>query len=431
MDVSIWINKMLESFQSWDITTVIKLLKDAKISGKGDICMVVSRAVKEVIEDSGDQEAFTEFATNYAMYMLHKQEQSSIIKAFSHLSTSIKGYSRFYQSQVVTGGWSVPLIDFLCRTLKDLSYLAEKAYKASKEESKELSDPPLKMAKVTLETVFNKSQIIKESFPDSRKLAAFYTIIHICEMFFRAGKYRMWLRYTHWVEKQQDGFELLPEHVKVSYYYYEGLLDLFQYHYIKAYKSLNYSIDHCKTEVGEFQSRVMRYLVPLNILFGEYPTDKELEDHKLQEYKEIATACETGNLALFEHSLEIHEEKFLQTSIYLVLEKLKNVVLRNFFQKVYNGNQGNHILQLQAVTDAYNKSIEESKIPVGGSGEENKGEDDDEKVSVTGLEWILAGLIYKGFIKGYISHDKGLLVLSKKDAFPELRSVIEKNGSNI
>jgi hypothetical protein len=123
--------------------------------------------------------------------MLHKQEQSSIIKAFSHLSTSIKGYSRFYQSQVVTGSWSVPLIDFLCRTLKDLSYLAEKAYKASKEESKELSDPPLKMAKVTLETVFNKSQIIKESFPDSRKLAAFYTIIHICEMFFRAGKYRM------------------------------------------------------------------------------------------------------------------------------------------------------------------------------------------------------------------------------------------------
>ena len=53
MDVSIWINKMLESFQENDVTTVIKLLKDAKISNKGDIYIIVKKVlpnIKNIIE---------------------------------------------------------------------------------------------------------------------------------------------------------------------------------------------------------------------------------------------------------------------------------------------------------------------------------------------------------------------------------------------
>ena len=34
------------------------------------------------------------------------------------------------------------------------------------------------------------------------------------------------------------------------------------------------------------------------------------------------------------------------------------------------------------------------------------------------VECILANLIFKGLIKGYISHQKQTLVLSKKDPFP-------------
>ena len=174
MDVSIWINKMLESFQSNDIATVIKLLKDAKISSKGDIYMIVKKEVENNIEDPADQESFTEFATNYAMYMLHKQEKTSVLKAFNHMSNSVKNYSKFYQSNVISGSWSVELIDFLWNAIKELAYLAEKTYKTIGEEQKEITESPLKIAKVTLENVFNKWQSIKEPFPNSRKLAAFY-----------------------------------------------------------------------------------------------------------------------------------------------------------------------------------------------------------------------------------------------------------------
>jgi hypothetical protein len=34
------------------------------------------------------------------------------------------------------------------------------------------------------------------------------------------------------------------------------------------------------------------------------------------------------------------------------------------------------------------------------------------------IECILANLIYRGYVRGYISHSKRVLVLSKKDPFP-------------
>jgi hypothetical protein len=36
---------------------------------------------------------------------------------------------------------------------------------------------------------------------------------------------------------------------------------------------------------------------------------------------------------------------------------------------------------------------------------------------------VLANLIYAGYIKGYISHQHGKLVVSKGNAFPELSAV--------
>eukprot|EP00343_Euplotes_focardii_P002023 CAMPEP_0205805266 /NCGR_PEP_ID=MMETSP0205-20121125/8441_1 /ASSEMBLY_ACC=CAM_ASM_000278 /TAXON_ID=36767 /ORGANISM="Euplotes focardii, Strain TN1" /LENGTH=63 /DNA_ID=CAMNT_0053076215 /DNA_START=384 /DNA_END=572 /DNA_ORIENTATION=- len=62
--------------------------------------------------------------------------------------------------------------------------------------------------------------------------------------------------------------------------------------------------------------------------------------------------------------------------------------------------------------NAYNNSLEEVKS------EHYQGAEED-KIDIMGMECILSGLIYKGYIKGYISHEKGLMVVAKKDPFPE------------
>jgi hypothetical protein len=40
------------------------------------------------------------------------------------------------------------------------------------------------------------------------------------------------------------------------------------------------------------------------------------------------------------------------------------------------------------------------------------------------VECVLANLIYKGYIKGYLSHQHSKLVVSKTNSFPPLREVL-------
>lgn len=423
MDASLWINKLLESYQCMEVDTIVTLLDGSKISSSGDLNSTIYNAVWEVIADSADQDSLTEFAFNYATFLIHKQEKKPILTAFSHLNTSIKAYCRFYQSNVLSGKWSVKVVDYLCKTLKDLSYLAEKTYVKCKDESKELEEPPIKMAKVTLESVFNKSQIIKEGFPDSRKLAAFFAVIHIFEMFFRDNKFRMWLRYVDWVEKMPEGFELLPEHTKVSFKYYEGLLQLFQYKYLESFSNLNYWISKYKGSDETFIDNVQKFLIPLKLLFGDYPETSLLENHKLIQYADICTAWKEGNLALFEESLYKNEAKFLSANIYLMLEKLKNIVYRNIFMRAYLANNSENRIKLDILLDEFNKEVAKVRAVIP--------DEDNPDLNMLELESILSGLIYKGFIKGYILHEEETLITAKQDAFPELKDVIKTNGSKI
>ena len=50
------------------------------------------------------------------------------------------------------------------------------------------------------------------------------------------------------------------------------------------------------------------------------------------------------------------------------------------------------------------------------------------ELDLDGLECIVCNLIYKGLIKGYLSHEKRMLVLSKDNAFPPVAAVIEQHG---
>jgi len=46
-------------------------------------------------------------------------------------------------------------------------------------------------------------------------------------------------------------------------------------------------------------------------------------------------------------------------------------------------------------------------------------------LSLDEVECILAGLVYKGWVKGMISHSNRMLITSKTDPFPKARGVVE------
>jgi len=46
------------------------------------------------------------------------------------------------------------------------------------------------------------------------------------------------------------------------------------------------------------------------------------------------------------------------------------------------------------------------------------------EMDIDEIECVLANLVYKGYIKGYISHQHSKLVVAKGNAFPPLRDVL-------
>ncbi|EOD20428.1 hypothetical protein EMIHUDRAFT_463862 [Emiliania huxleyi CCMP1516] len=133
-----------------------------------------------------------------------------------------------------------------------------------------------------------------------------------------------------------------------------------------------------------------------------------------------------GDLNAFEEQLATHQQRFirhgsyLQEEVsrkclggvsevsrhgsYLLVERSKLIVYRNFFRRVAllhpDKSTKLDIKRFQACLKATNTEMEVDEI-----------------------ECILANLIYCGYIKGYISHAHGKLVVSKGAPFPPLREL--------
>lgn len=88
---------------------------------------------------------------------------------------------------------------------------------------------------------------------------------------------------------------------------------------------------------------------------------------------------------------------FARRGNYLLLEKCKMICYRNLFKRVYK-----IVGKEQIKLDYIAQSFKWLGMPI----------DLDE------VECILANLIFKQYIRGYLSHEKRILVLSKKDPFP-------------
>jgi hypothetical protein len=124
-----------------------------------------------------------------------------------------------------------------------------------------------------------------------------------------------------------------------------------------------------------------------------------LERHKLSEFVTIVEGIRKGDLKSFNSALIEYQHRFIRQGTYLLLERCKIVCYRSLFKKIHL-IIGKHQIPLALVVAAF-KWLE---IPI----------DLDE------VECILANLIYRNIVRGYISHSKRVLVLSKRDPFPSM-----------
>ncbi|PON50453.1 PCI/PINT associated module [Parasponia andersonii] len=240
----------------------------------------------------------------------------------------------------------------------------------------------------------------------TKRVGALYVTCQLFKIYFKLGTVHLCRSVIRSIETARIfDFEEFPKRDKVTYMYYTGRLEVFNENFPAADHKLSYALNHCNPQSEANIRMILKYLIPVKLSIGILPKDWLLEKYNLVEYRNIVQALKRGDLQLLRRALQDHEDRFLRSGVYLVLEKLELQVYQRLIKKIYiiqkqkDPNKA-HQLKLEIIV----KALKWFEMDM----------DLDE------VECIVAILIFKNLVKGYFAHKSKVVVLSKQDPFPKL-----------
>jgi hypothetical protein len=187
---------------------------------------------------------------------------------------------------------------------------------------------------------------------------------------------------------------------QVTFHYFAGISAMNDGNYVLAGKRLRYAFKICHVDAVRNKRRILQYLIPVQLLLGQPPSNLLLEKYPMEEFHQLIRAYKIGNVNLYSQALELHSGFFIKNGTYLILERVKKIVYRNLFRiivfKIRNA-------ETRVKLTDFLRAVRYFGV---------------EDMDLDEIECIVASLIHDKFIKGYISHAKGVLVIAKQHAFP-------------
>lgn len=311
-----------------------------------------------------------------------------------HVSQSLSAYLGVLS---VDTAWSIPLLHAMC---SDLRVVAEQADAQLREENRK----PAKLEEVerVLKRGFTVTNNDRRSMEEgSRKAGTLGVINQLLKVYFRLNNLRLCGNLTRTVNAPNfPDFESFPPQDRVTYRFYSGRLHLYDDRIAQAAEDLAYALENIPSSLEDHRRHVLLYLIPAKILIGSLPSQTMLMRFNMHWFMDMVKAIKTGNLQIFDDAVENNEEFFIRKGLYLAVEKMRPLVYRSLCRRVAKIIDNNKI------------ALDKIRVSLLLCGKE---------MQIDEVECIIANLIYKGYIKGYISHKVGYLVLSKKNPFPQLQ----------
>lgn len=229
-----------------------------------------------------------------------------------------------------------------------------------------------------------------------------------------------------------------PRAHQLTFNYYAGLIAFLDDDYATAEPLLHAAYTMCPASTSSpaaarNRDRILTYLIPTRLLTAHrLPTRALLAPSPPLDrlFTPLCTALRRADLAAFTRALDAAEPALVHARIYLTLERARDILLRNLFRRVFLAGgfepptaAAAAAKDGEAAGDAPTAPVRRTRIPVrefaaalvlsgADVGDGEGGWDRDE------VECLIANAIYKGFMKGYIARERGMVVLSKAGAFP-------------
>ncbi|KAH7321388.1 hypothetical protein B0I35DRAFT_213530 [Stachybotrys elegans] len=253
---------------------------------------------------------------------------------------------------------------------------------------------------------------------ESRKWGIYFIINLLFKTYFKlnsASLSRTILKTLAAYRGDMPPLEAFPASQRVTFKYYEGVLFFLEENYVEAEKHLTEAWRLCHKNAKNNLERILTYLIPCRLLTSHVlPTKALLEPYpRLQElFSPLAQCIKRGDLRAFDLALQKGEDEFVKRRIYLTLERGRDIALRNLLRKVFIAGGFDELKEGETVP------VRRTRVPVAefqaaicmGSG--------GDLVDTDEVECLIANMIYKDLMKGYIARERGIVVLSKKGAFP-------------
>ncbi|KIH90053.1 COP9 signalosome complex subunit 12 [Sporothrix brasiliensis 5110] len=210
------------------------------------------------------------------------------------------------------------------------------------------------------------------------------------------------------------GLDKFPRSQRVTFKYYEGVVYFLEENYAEAEKHLTEAYELCYTHATRNKEQILTYLIPCHLITSHALPSKQLlaPYPKLQKlFGPLSASIKKGDLEAFSQVLHDNEEDFIKLRIYLTVERGRDICLRNLLRKVFIAGG------FEEATEPGKAPLRKTRVPIshftaGLWAMKQTDLDMDE------VECLLANMIYKNFMKGYIHHERGIVVLSKAEAFP-------------
>lgn len=254
-------------------------------------------------------------------------------------------------------------------------------------------------ADTQIEQIISELRKIYSSLSKSEYINSTILVLnHLLGLYFRINNFQQCMHLFNVIQADLDnilGSIRLRE--RLSFHYYIARMYLFL-------DQLPSVVDHLQMALSVARTRrnrvkILRFLIPVQILSGVLPTAFLLKKYELFEFVDVVRAIRTGNVRLFDQVLQKFIRLWVDRGLYFLLVRAKKLLLRNLVKQVFLINGSKREIPLEMLYRAF--ELGESRASVA------------EEVNC-----ILAGLCKNGFVKGYVLIDEKVLYLSNKNPFP-------------
>ncbi|KAG0636759.1 hypothetical protein HOY80DRAFT_325228 [Tuber brumale] len=335
--------------------------------------------------------------------------------------------------------WTLPVMYQICLSLRTVAILSDDQARKLGKTSEHLEDAARYINKAFTLCISDRAPI-----EESRKWGTYYIVNLMFKTYFKlnsVGLAKNILRVLPASLADMPPLEAFPKSHIVTFKYYCGVVSFLEEDYGSAEAHLTYALNHCKADSIRNKELILTYLIPTTMLTKHKLPTPEL----LSRFPRLATlfnpVCKTiksGNLQAFDAALRHGEEEFVKRRIYLTLERTKDIAMRNLFRKVvlYQNEESRTKIPVRQFQIAMGCAGRGEGLGASGYWDGNDGNSDDEhgagadgdtvmrstpervEVEIEEVECLLANMIYKGLMKGYISRERQTVVLSGKEPFP-------------